>query len=71
MERWGREESEHMRIQVFYHFNTTQQPETSVGVSVGRWGDRAEGRTGGEEREREIDREIRLIFREREIVQQR
>lgn len=29
MER--REESEHMKIQVFYHLNTTQQPETSVG----------------------------------------
>lgn len=56
-----------MRIQVFYHFNTTQQPETSVGVSVGRRGDR----DGGGRKEREIDREIRLIFREREIVQQR
>lgn len=34
MER--REESERMKIQVFYHLNTTQQPETSVGVLVGR-----------------------------------
>lgn len=56
------EGSERMKIQVFYHLNTTQQPETSVGGCwwvVGWW------RKGKGRRERLRD-QIRLIERERQ-----
>lgn len=59
-EEGAMERREHMKIQVFYHLNTTQQPETSVGVLVGH-----RVTEKGKRKERKTD-QIRLIFRERE-----